>query len=659
MNVPRWLPWSNLGANLKANLIVTLIYFGLAELSRDLASTPNAVTPVWPPDGLAVYAAWLYGKGVLPGVFLGSFLANIQAFWNLQNGLTLLISVLAVLGIAAGTTLGTWLGTSLLRYDAQKSYPFDRVPNTVKFLAYAGMVGPIVNATVGVAMLVFAHKVPWSAYHSVWPVWWISNVAGIFILTPLLLTWNHWLRSRSPKSKLQPGNLSPQQRWMPMQGKGAEAFVLAILILLTGKVSFWNDYLLAYVLIPLLVWAAFRFGQLGATISVFVISATAVLGTVRGLGTFASDNLNQSLMGLQSFIAVIVFTSLILVAVLSEQAQAKFRLKEAFSELQVTNEILEKQTQELADNNQQLEQTLQELKNTQAQMVQSEKMSALGTLMASVAHEINNPIGFLNGSISNIKEYSADLLGHLVLYQQHYPQPAVAVQENAEEINVEFLTEDLPYLLNSMQGAVDRIKNISNSLRTFARADMEHKTLANLHDGLDSTILILKYRLQANALRPEIKVNKDYDDLPLVECFLGQLNQVFMNILANAIDAFDEMVQHASPTELSAKPQEIMIRTIALTEHNAVEIRIRDNANGMPEEVKTRVFEHLFTTKGAGKGTGLGLALALQIVTEKHHGSLEVQSELGEGTEFCIRLPIAHHTAIANPPSATSISSTQ
>ncbi len=642
MDIRKWLPWPNFGADLKANFIITLLYCGSAELSRDLASTPNAVTPVWPPDGLAVYVTLLYGNRMLPGVFLGSFFANIQAFWNLQSGLTLLISVLVVLGIAAGTTLGTWLGTSLLRHTAKQSYPFDHVPDAIKFLAYAGMVGPIVNATVGVAMLVFAQKVPLPAYHSVWSVWWISNVAGIFILTPLLLTWNHWLQSQHLRFKSQQGNLSPQQRWTLMfQRRGVEACVLAASIFLTGKAAFWNDYPLAYVLIPLLVWAAFRFGQLGATFSVFVVSAIAILGTVRGLGTFASDNLNQSLMGLQSFIAVIVFTSLTLVAVLSEQAQAKSRLKEAFSELQMTNGILEKQTQELADKNQHLEQTLRELKNTQAQMVQSEKMSALGTLMAGVAHEINNPLGFLNGSINNAQEYVEDLLNHLVLYQQHYPQPALTVQENAEKIDIEFLTEDLPALLGSMQGAIDRIKNISNSLRTFSRADMENKTAANLHEGLDSTLLILKYRFRANDFRSEIKVSKDYGNLPLVECFPGQLNQVFMNILANAIDVFDEVAQQVSPVYLTAKPQEIKIQTIALTEHNAVEIRIRDNGRGMPEAVKTRIFEHLFTTKSVGKGTGLGLSLAFQIVTEKHQGRLEVQSELGEGTEFCIRLPIS------------------
>jgi predicted ATPase/signal transduction histidine kinase len=281
----------------------------------------------------------------------------------------------------------------------------------------------------------------------------------------------------------------------------------------------------------------------------------------------------------------------------------------------------------------------QQLEQSQLQIVQSEKMASLGNLVTGVAHEINNPIGFLNGSINNAKDYVKDLLGHLELYQQHYPNPVTPVQGNAEDIDLEFLSEDLPKLLDSMKGATDRIKGISTSLRTFSRADTEYKVSANLHEGIESTLLILKYRLKANEFRPEIKVVKEYGELPPVECFPGQLNQVFMNILANAIDMFDEMTQSQSFAELKANPQQIMIRTIRL--ENQVEIWIRDNGKGMTADVRTKIFDHLFTTKGVGKGTGLGLAIARQIVVDKHDGSLEVQAEPGHGTEFCICLPIS------------------
>jgi PAS domain S-box-containing protein len=309
--------------------------------------------------------------------------------------------------------------------------------------------------------------------------------------------------------------------------------------------------------------------------------------------------------------------------------------------LSIMRNVTERKQMELAiqQKNQNLEQAMVELQQAQLQTVQSEKMASLGNLVAGVAHEINNPIGFLNGSINNAKDYVKDLLGHLELYQQCHPHPATPVQDNAEDIDLEFLREDLPKLLNSMQGATDRIKNISTSLRTFSRSDTEHKVSANLHEGLDSTLLILKYRLKANEFRPAIEVIQNYSKLPMIECFPGQLNQVFMNILANAIDMFDEMAQTQSFEQLKANPQKITIQTEQ--RDGQVVIRIRDNGKGMDEATQAKIFDHLFTTKAVGKGTGLGLAIARQIVVQKHEGQLDVWSELGQSTEFCIRLPIA------------------
>ena len=290
---------------------------------------------------------------------------------------------------------------------------------------------------------------------------------------------------------------------------------------------------------------------------------------------------------------------------------------------------------------QQAQNYAQQLEESQLQMVQHEKMASLGNLVAGVAHEINNPLGFLNGSIGNAKDYIKEIIRHLELYQEYHPNTAEPVQENAEEIDLGFLCEDIPKLLDSMEKATNRIKGISTSLRTFSRADTESKVSADLHEGIDSTLLILKYRLKANENRPAIEVIKDYGELSPIDCFPGQLNQVFMNIIANAIDVFDEVAQDLSYFDLEAKPQKITIQTSLIIEQNAVEIIIRDNGKGMPQEVKKRIFEHLFTTKGVGKGTGLGLAIARQIIVEKHGGSLEVESDLGEGTKFYIQLPIA------------------
>lgn len=297
--------------------------------------------------------------------------------------------------------------------------------------------------------------------------------------------------------------------------------------------------------------------------------------------------------------------------------------------------------QEIADRKQaevQLKQTLTALEQMQMQLVQNEKMSALGNLVAGVAHEINNPIGFLNGSIHNTKEHIQDLIEHLSLYQESYPSAPTPIQENAADIDLEFLIKDLPKLLHSMQGATDRISSISTSLRTFSRADTEYKVKANIHDGLDSTLLILKYRLKANENRPEIQVIKDYGNLPEVECFPGQLNQVFMNILANAIDALDEFNAERTLDEIKANPNKIKIKTSL--DNERIKITIADNGKGIPEKIQSKIFDHLFTTKQVGQGTGLGLAIARQIIVERHQGTLDVDSQVGEGTVFAIEIPI-------------------
>ncbi len=289
---------------------------------------------------------------------------------------------------------------------------------------------------------------------------------------------------------------------------------------------------------------------------------------------------------------------------------------------------------------QELEQTLEELKQAQLQMVQNEKMATLGNLVAGVAHEINNPIGFITGSVNNIEEYIQDLLAHLEYYQKYYPEPVPEVIDHAEDIDLEFLTEDLPKLIPSMKIASQRIREISNSLRTFSRADTSEKVACDIHEGINSTLLILKYRLKASDKRPAIEVIGEYGKLPLVKCFLGQLNQVFMNIIANAIDALDAACVGQTFAEIEANPQRITIGTEVSGDRQMAVIRIRDNGPGMSEEVQAHIFDHLFTTKEVGKGTGLGLAIGRQIVEEKHGGKLTCISAPSKGTEFVIEILI-------------------
>ncbi|MEH1791846.1 AAA family ATPase [Nostoc sp.] len=280
----------------------------------------------------------------------------------------------------------------------------------------------------------------------------------------------------------------------------------------------------------------------------------------------------------------------------------------------------------------------QELQNAQLQIVQSEKMSALGNLVAGVAHEMNNPLGFIAASLKQAKPTLADIVEHLGLYQKSLPNKSEEIKDHAEEIDLDYSLSDLPKMIDSMSMACDRLKNISTSLRTFSRADQDYKVPFNIHEGIDSTILILKHRLKANEQRPAIEVVTNYSNLPQIQCFPGQLNQVFMNLIANAIDALDESNTGRSFEEIKANPNCITITTSI--ENNLVKIAIADNGKGMSESVKSKIFDHLFTTKAVGKGTGLGLAIARQIVELTHGGKLSCNSVLGEGTEFIIEFPV-------------------
>ncbi|MEH1965828.1 trifunctional serine/threonine-protein kinase/ATP-binding protein/sensor histidine kinase [Nostoc sp.] len=289
------------------------------------------------------------------------------------------------------------------------------------------------------------------------------------------------------------------------------------------------------------------------------------------------------------------------------------------------------------ENAQQLKHSLTDLQQMQLQLVQSEKMSALGNLVAGVAHEINNPVGFIAGNIQPAVNFVEDLFRLIDLYQQKFPNPGSEIEEEIAKIDLEYIREDLPKMISSMKLGTDRIRSISNSLRTFSRADTEHKVAFNIHEGIDSAILILKHRLKASELHPDIKVVKQYGDISLVKCFPGQLNQVFMNLLANAIDALEESNIGHNFHNINNK---IEIKTCLSEDKHHVLIYIRDNGMGMSDDVKQKIFDHLFTTKSVGKGTGLGLAIARQIIVEKHGGTLEVNSVQGEGTEFVIQIPI-------------------
>ncbi|HEY9830349.1 MAG TPA: GAF domain-containing protein [Stenomitos sp.] len=318
---------------------------------------------------------------------------------------------------------------------------------------------------------------------------------------------------------------------------------------------------------------------------------------------------------------------------------------------------------------QQLEQAFSELQRTQAQLVQGEKMSSLGQLVAGVAHEINNPVTFIYANLSHAENYTQDILNLLALYQQQYPSPTPDIQSQIAAIDLEFLIEDLPKLLSSMKVGAERICEIVGSLRNFSRLAEADMKAVDLHEGLDSTLTILQNRLKAHGKYPGIQVIKEYGNLPKVECYAGQLNQVFMNLLSNAIDAIasrfaDDALENLnidplsvecdspppatstileddlSPSHLTPTTPYIRIRTEVVKDQQ-VAIWIADNGAGMTEQIKARLFDPFFTTKPVGAGTGLGLSISYQIVVKKHGGQIECWSEPGQGTEFLLQIPLS------------------
>ncbi len=288
------------------------------------------------------------------------------------------------------------------------------------------------------------------------------------------------------------------------------------------------------------------------------------------------------------------------------------------------------------EKSQQLEQALLSLQQTQAQLIQSEKMSSLGQLVAGIAHEINNPINFIYGNLKYINDYSPQMLQLIQLYQQALPNASPDIQQLEESLDLEFLNDDLPKMLTSMKVGAERIRNIVDSLKNFSRLGESELKSVDIHQGLDSTLMLLQHRLNNEDSGLSINVVKEYVSLPLIKCYAGQINQVFMNILNNGIDALEKKQKQNNYNFLSPT-----IRIITETiDANTICIKINDNGVGMSEEIKKKIFDPFFTTKEVGSGTGLGLSITYQIVVESHKGQLYCESKGSEGTTFTIILPI-------------------
>ncbi|MEO0968496.1 MAG: ATP-binding protein, partial [Cyanobacteria bacterium J06639_18] len=267
-------------------------------------------------------------------------------------------------------------------------------------------------------------------------------------------------------------------------------------------------------------------------------------------------------------------------------------------------------------------------------------------LALGIAHEINNPVNFIHGNLQHVEEYTHNLLSFIKLYQKHYPEPGSEIEDEAEALELDFIEEDLPKVLSSMQMGTDRIRKIVLSLRNFSRTDEADFKAVDIHEGIDSTLLILQHRIKVKHERPEIEIIKEYGDLPLVKCYAGPLNQAFMNILSNAIDAIEEAIKvREENPEIEDNTGKIKINTSVIDSTESIQIVIEDNGLGMSEKIRRKIFTPFFTTKPVGQGTGMGMPISYHIVVEKHGGKLDCKSTVNKGTKFIIQVPIEVKTS--------------
>ncbi|MEB3179476.1 MAG: MASE1 domain-containing protein [Nostocaceae cyanobacterium] len=629
------------------------LYYGAAQLGILLALPipPNNITAVWPPAAIALGAVFWLGYGVAPGIWLGDILVNLPIY--IDNTDKISTSILVAVTKATASTAAAILAAYLIQRFVGKRCPFNRALDVFKFVLIV-MLCPIISTNVGLGAMCLAGICQWTNYQQLWFTFWLGDSISLVVFTPMLLIWKYHHRI----------NLEPR--------KCMEALIFLIVLLAVGRISFGMGYPVEHLVIPCLLWGAFRFGQVGAITSVFLVCCMAIAGTVLKLSSFARNSLNEAPILLQTFMGVVTVTTLVLVAVLEERRRYEKALKTVKEQLELG---VEERTAELQKANQQLvveiaerkqivtalrqsqsektqlivslqeqtktlEQTLQNLQITQAQLIQTEKMSSLGQLVAGVAHEINNPVTSISANLKPLTEYTHDLLNIIDLYQKHYPpQSNPVITAAIEKAELEYISEDIQNILSAMERGAERILEIVLNLRSFSRIDESQMKPVNLHEGLDSTLLILQHRLKGKAPHPGIAIIKEYGDLPAVECYGGQINQVFMNIISNAIDALYQYDETRSIQEIKQHPSSITVRT-QTDNYNRVTIRIKDNGFGITEDVKQRLFDPFFTTKPVGRGTGLGLSISHQIVVDKHRGKLWCISELEEGTEFVIELPM-------------------
>ncbi len=597
-----------------AIVMLALVYYATAELSRHVAATPQAVTPVWPPDGFAAAAVLTFGIQILPGVFIGSFLANIWAFFNADSLYMGITSTLQVIGIAIGTTIGAGVGNYLLRRSIKGRDPFRKLNDTYKFLGFIGLVIPIINATIGVICLCLGGNVSWSAFVQTWLTWWISNVAGICIFTPAILSWytlrfkiirNHVTSSSSNRS-----NTKETKQWKIRIWRVSEAVILTLIVFYISLISFYENYHLEYILLPCLVWSVLRFGQFGATNLIVIITMIAVLGTVRELGTFAFNNSHYSLILLQSFIIVIVVTTLSLNAILSEKQQAIANLQH--SKTRLTNK-----SNQLESSKAILKTTALMLEQKNAALTEAKKFAEKASLtktefLSNMSHELRTPLHAILGFVQLLQE-----------------SPNLDQQDKSD--------------LQTVYKSGIHLLNLINDILDISKIEVGKLELQSQDIFF---YVFLKDLVEINRIQAvQKKINFFYDfsdNLPeLVLADAKRLKQVILNLLSNAIKFTDQgyVIFRVRADQVEGVDDEI------IKPRMLIHFEVEDTGIGIPEDKLESIFlpfEQTGDTKFKVQGTGLGLAISQKILAMMD-SKITVSSQKGVGSIFrftiCLETP--------------------